>query len=187
MSKSKKLLILLFIILAAILIISFFAVKALCFGDKIVNSEKLLIDSTTLLQYETEKGQNIDMAVSGDIIVIGEKLYQVRIILNRQDDGECYGVENVDVKLAVDSSVEIVEAFYSANGPDYEIPEVDYSEGTKTVRCSSDRGYLDFRLILSGDKAEEALLNVGYDIAGKQMYSFNRFYGFEENIELHVR
>ena len=83
--------------------------------------------------------------------------------------------------------MDIVEAFYSANGPDYKFPEVDYSEGTKTLKCRSDRGYLDFRLILSGDKAEEALLNVGYDITGKQMYSFNRFYGFEENIELRVR
>ena len=182
MSKRKKLLIILPLAFALILLILFFSVKAVVFGDRIVSTEKRLIDSTALLQYKTQKGENIDITIGSDLIPIAENLYKVQIILNRQGS-EHYELNNVGLSFTLGSDVEVIEAFYSSNGPDYTVPRTDYDGKTKIIKCNSDRGYLKLDMIISGEKADTAILNIGYDIEGKEMYSFNSFRGFEENYE----
>lgn len=42
--------------------------------------------------------------------------------------------------------------------------------------------YIYVKMLLSGEKAEEANLSLQYDIIGNGAYSFNKFYGLKDDL-----
>lgn len=175
----KKLTKPLVIVIAAVILIAVgFAALFISHSDKITASESHFITNVALLTHETEKGEKFEIPLSANAKKVGENLYLVNIILNDQTGEENYGVEHGKVKISLKDTVEIPMRFYSAGAGIYAAPSISYSDGgMQTLECSSDNGYLEIQLLLSGEEAESLSFEVGYAIIGKGLYSFNKFYG----------
>ncbi len=174
------------IVIAAVISIAVgFAALFILHSDKITASECHFITDVALLTHETEKGNKFEIPLSANAKKVGENLYLVSIILNDQTGEENYGVEHGKVKISLKDTVEIPMRFYSAGAGIYAAPSISYSDGgMQTLECSSDNGYLEIRLLLSGEEAESLSFDVGYAIIGKGLYSFNKFYGLGDAFAL---
>lgn len=173
----------LIILLAVVLLISFFTIAFISLSDEIISSEKNLIAKTMLFHHETKKGEEIEIPFSINSKMMGEDLYLINVILN-DNNGANYNVKNGRFKISLDNSVEIPMMCYSAGGSNYYIPSISYLDDQQTFECSTDNGYLYLNMLLSGEEAENLKVTVNYSIIGKGVYSFNKFYGFEETFGL---
>lgn len=183
MKKAHKIA-LLIIILTVVLLISAFTITVICSADEITSSEKKVIDDAILTMHETKKGEKIEFPIAVNAKMIGEDLYLIDVLLN-QTNNKNYSAKDTRLEVNLDTSVEILMMFYSAGkGSNYVIPSVSYDDIQQTFRCSSDDGYVHLRLLLSGEEAEKMMFTLKYSIIGNGIYSFNKFYGFEETFGL---
>lgn len=169
------------LLLFLILNITIFAIIKFSSSDKIIQSDKSLIGNTTLYNYITEKGEEIEVVLEANSKTPGEDIYLFEIILNGRNS-TYYNAENASLIFKLPDSTEILSLFCSGNGPDYFIPNIKYADNCKYFECKSDGCYAHVKMLLSGEKAEEVNLTLQYDIIGKGIYSFNKFYGMEDNI-----
>ena len=177
---------LIIIILAVLLTISAFTIIFISSADEIVSTEKnSIVPNSTLITHETKKGEKIEFPIAVNTKMLGEDLYLIDVLLN-EPNNENYSTKHTRLEINLDISVEILMMFYSAGkGSNYVIPSVSYDDNQQTFECSSNDGYAHLRLLLSGEEAQKLKLNVKYSIIGKGIYSFNKFYGFEETFGLY--
>lgn len=175
--RISLLIVLLFLILNAAVI------SAIIFSstDKIAQSEKIVMENTTLYNHVTENREKIEISLTVNSRVIGEDAYLYEIILNSRDSAR-YNAKNARLKCELNDNTDILSLFYSGNGPDYTIPDIEYAENNKSFECDSDKCYIYVKMLLSGEKAEEANLSLQYDIIGNGAYSFNKFYGLKDDL-----
>lgn len=183
MKKALKIT-LIIIIAAVLLIISAFTIIFISSADEIVSTEKNAIANSIQMLHETKKGEKIEFPIAVTKKMLGEDLYLIDVLLN-EPNNENYSTKHTRLEINLDISVEILMMFYSAgNGSNYIIPSVSYNDNQQTFKCSSDDGYAHLKLLLSGEEAKNLKLTVKYSIIGNGIYSFNKFYGFEETLGL---
>lgn len=177
---------LIMIIAAVILLALAFVILFVSFSDKINVTEKISRDGRTVIfTHETEKGNKLEIPLSARAKEIGEDLYLVNILFCAQTGEKNYCVNHGKIKIALKDSVEIPMMLCHKGASNYDVPNIRYSDdGTKTLECLSDNGYLDINLLLSGEEAENLNFEVGYAVIGKGLYSFNKFYGFGDAFAL---
>lgn len=172
---------LIIIITAVILAISVFTAIVISSADEIISIEKnSIVSDSVLMTHKTKKGEEITIPISMNTKILGEDLYLIDAFFHRTDN-ENYSAKNARFEVSLDQNAEILMMFYSAgNSSNYVIPNVRYNDDLQTFECSSDDGYIHLRMLVSGEEAKNLKLTVKYSIIGKGIYSFNKFYGFEE-------
>ena len=174
---------LIIIISAAILAISIFTAIVISSADEIIGTEKdKIIPNSIHMTHKTKKGEEIMVPVSMNTKILGEDLYLIDAFFHRTDN-EKYSAKHARFEVNLDQNAEILMMFYSAgDGSNYVIPSISYNDDNnwQTFKCSSDDGYIHLSMLLSGEEAKNLKLNVKYSIIVKGIYSFNKFYGFEE-------
>lgn len=168
-----------------VLIASVLAVSAFAFKDKIDLSDKTIIGKTILFTHSTEKGEKLEIPISWTSVKISEDTYLVDIIFNEDQNSTNYSVKNARIVSDINSDVNILSAFYSAEGSSYTVPDVGYND-TQRVECFSDKGYVHLRMLLSGIEAKNSSFEVEYDIMGNGLYSFNKFHQTWEDLDLEL-
>lgn len=179
--KRKIQISLLIVLLFAILNVIVISAIIFSSSDKIAQSDKIVMENTTLYNHVTEKGEEIEIALAVNSRTIGENTYLFEIVLNSRDSAH-YNTKNARLKFKLNDNTDILSLFYSGNGPDYAIPDIEYTDNHKCFECNSDKCYIYVKMLLSGEKAEETSLSLQYDIIGNGTYSFNRFYGLNDDL-----
>lgn len=139
--KRKIRISLLIVLLFAILNVAVISAIIFSSSDKIAQSDKIVMENTTLYNHVTEKGEEIEIALAVNSRTIGEDTYLYEIILNSRDSAH-YNAKNARLKLKLNNNTDILSLFYSGNGLDYTIPDIEYTENNKSFECDSDKCYI---------------------------------------------
>lgn len=173
-----------FAVLAVFVIftVSFVTISAFAFRDEISDSDKRIIDKTILFMHNTEKGEDLEMSLGCGIVPISEDTYLVNILFNADYKSNNYKTKNVRIVSNVNNHVNILSAFYSADGPTYTVPAIDFSD-KKEIQCFSENGYIELKMLLSGEELDSLSFDVEYDVIGEGLYSNNIFHQSWDGLE----
>lgn len=116
---------------------------------------------------------------------IGDDTYFIDITFNADQNSSNYSIKNARIVSSINNDVSVLSAFYSDDGPSYNVPSVSYDEAQK-IECFSEKGYVHLRMLLSGSEAKNLNLKVEYDIMGEGLYSLNKFHQTWEEVALEL-
>lgn len=168
-----------------IITVSFVTITAFAFKDQISDSDKRIIDKTILFMHNTEKGEKLETSFSCVSDQIAEDTYLVNILFNADHKSNNYNTKNVRIVSNINNHVNVLSAFYSADGPNYTVPNIDYAD-EKEVKCFSEKGYIQLRMLLSGEELDSLSFDVEYDVIGEGLYSNNIFHQSWDGLEFEL-